>query len=166
MSSCKSITASQFLVGELKFHPIELSYRMSLYAALQMFAMSFWFGELGQIHENQALSDSRLVGVLLINGLMAFLLNFSNFMFTRLTSPLTVNVSGSLKNVLTIIISILIFHTPVSLINGIGIITTVIATTFYNYVDYRSRYPSKSSSPTGTQDSSPVLPTKLKESIQ
>jgi len=169
MSSFKSITASQFLVGDLKFHPIELSYRMSFYAALQMLVMAYFFGEFTGIQETQAMSDSQLVLVLLVNGVMAFLLNFSNFMFTRLTSPLTVNVSGSLKNVLTIIISILIFHTPVSLINGIGIVTTVFATTFYNYVDYRSRYPHINIDPQNSAISLPaplILPIKIKESIQ
>ena len=80
--------------------------------------------------------DWTVCGILLVNGLMAFLLNFSNFMFTRLTSALTVTVSGSLKNVLTIIISILIFHTPISLLNGSGIVITIFGAISYNYVNY------------------------------
>lgn len=136
LSSCKSVTASKFLVGSLKFHPIELAYRMSFYAVIQMLFFGIIFGEIGTIIENYKTYDLKLLFILLTNGIMAFLLNFSNFMFTRLTSPLTVTVSGSLKNVLTIIISIIIFHTPVSAINATGILVTIIGATMYNYASY------------------------------
>lgn len=49
LSSCKSVTASKFLVGNLKFHPIELAYRMAFYAVIQMFFFGILFGEIGSI---------------------------------------------------------------------------------------------------------------------
>ena len=49
LASFKSIMASQFLVGDLKFHPIELSYRMSLYAMIQMLIISVMMGEATEI---------------------------------------------------------------------------------------------------------------------
>ena len=144
LSSLKSITTSVFLVGDLKFHPMELILRMATFAIPQMALLAFLYGEtheifgLGPDHEGFDFYPALLVA-LAVNGTMAFSLNFSNFMFTRSTSALTVTVAGSVKNVLTIVLSVLVFSTPITLLNSIGTVVTIAGASAYNAVNYRSK---------------------------
>ncbi len=51
---------------------------------------------------------------------VAFLLNLSNFFANKYTGPLTITVGGNLKQVVTIVLSIIIFRNPVSLLSAAG----------------------------------------------
>eukprot|EP01095_Lingulamoeba_sp_RSL-Kostka_P010976 TRINITY_DN404_c0_g1_i1.p1 TRINITY_DN404_c0_g1~~TRINITY_DN404_c0_g1_i1.p1 ORF type:complete len:350 (-),score=71.11 TRINITY_DN404_c0_g1_i1:187-1236(-) len=139
LSSLKSITTSIFLVGDLKFHPLELACRMAFYAIPQMFILSIFLGEYSKITSDfwEDYYNKELIIILCVNGTMAFLLNFSNFMFNRSTSALTVTVAGSVKNVLTILLSIVIFVTPISFINAIGTVVAITGAASYSGVEYK-----------------------------
>jgi len=139
LSAAKSITSSIYLVGDLKFHPIELAFRMSAFAAAQMAVLAYCFGEFEELAGNweHYWNHPNLTSMLCVNGLMAFLLNYSNFMFTRSTSALTVTVAGSVKNVLTILLSIFIFVTPVSPLNALGTFITIVGASMYSAIDHK-----------------------------
>eukprot|EP01121_Diplochlamys_sp_Union-15-3_P021525 TRINITY_DN8750_c0_g1_i1.p1 TRINITY_DN8750_c0_g1~~TRINITY_DN8750_c0_g1_i1.p1 ORF type:complete len:124 (-),score=12.64 TRINITY_DN8750_c0_g1_i1:68-439(-) len=71
---------------------------------------------------------------LLMNGFFAFFLNFSNFMTTKLTSALTVTIGGNVKHVATIVLSVLIFKNPISLINAFGTVVTSFGAAAYSFL--------------------------------
>lgn len=86
-----------------------------------------WFSDSGSVS---------FVWVLGLNAFAAFFLNVCNFFFTKLTSALTVTIVGNVKHVATIILSIVIFRNPVSLLNALGILITVAGAAAYSFVDY------------------------------
>ena len=46
LSSLKSVTSSKFLVG---YHPLDLAFRMSFYAVIQMLLLAYVLGEIADI---------------------------------------------------------------------------------------------------------------------
>lgn len=62
---------------------------------------------------------------LVLNCLIAYLVNLSNFLVTKCTSPLTLQVLGNAKGAVAVIISILIFRNPVSIAGMIGYTITI-----------------------------------------
>lgn len=164
LSSFKSITTSLFLVGSLKFHPHELAFRMALLASFQMGILAFLVGETEQMMVADEWRDPSVIFALSINGFMAFLLNYSNFMFTKSTSPLTVTVAGSIKNVLTILISIFIFTTPVSFTNSMGTLIAIFGATLYSLVDFKN--PAQNNHSSHSPPSDPTLSSVASEMME
>jgi uncharacterized membrane protein len=78
--------------------------------------------------------------MILLNGVMAFYLNYCNFMTNKKTSALTITVAGNVKHVLTILISVMIFQNPISYLNIIGTIVTIFGAIIYSYVDYTKHH--------------------------
>ncbi|XP_077253151.1 UDP-URONIC ACID TRANSPORTER 1-like [Tasmannia lanceolata] len=69
--------------------------------------------------------------LLLVNSAMAYSVNLSNFLVTKHTSPLTLQVLGNAKGAVAVVISIFIFRNPVSLIGMVGYSMTVIGVVIY-----------------------------------
>jgi len=157
LSSTKSVMAQKFLVGKLKFHPFELLQRMSLLAALQM-ALLAYFIEYDYIRDwwriksefaadvgDNSAQTSFLVR-LALNGVLAFFLNYTNFMTTKKTSALTVTVAGNVKHMCTILFSVLMFRNPISIMNACGTIVTLIGAVLYSSLEYQAKQARASSS--------------------
>lgn len=139
LSSLKSVMTAKFLVGSLKLHEFDLLQRMSTYAIPQLTLASLLFETEGirlWWRENGTL---QFLFILTFNGFMAFLLNWCNFMTTKKTSALTVTVAGNVKHIVTIALSIMVFSTPLSFMNGLGIIITVIGAAIYSYLEYEGK---------------------------
>eukprot|EP01094_Clydonella_sp_ATCC50884_P001319 TRINITY_DN1099_c0_g1_i1.p1 TRINITY_DN1099_c0_g1~~TRINITY_DN1099_c0_g1_i1.p1 ORF type:complete len:333 (+),score=130.28 TRINITY_DN1099_c0_g1_i1:179-1177(+) len=140
LSSSKSLTAGVFLQNQ-QLSPLMLAQYMSTLAVPQMLLLSFAFGELSDMWERWDLIwSTTTVTVLVVNGTLAFFLNFSNFMFTKHTSPLTVTITGNIKQVLTIMLSFFIFETPVTLVNIAGTVIAVAGAMWYSYVQYNVKH--------------------------
>merc|ERR1712232_614107 len=82
---------------------------------------------------------SQLSIILLINGTMAFFLNYSNFQFTRHTSALTVTVAGNVKHVLTILLSVALFRNPISAVNAVGSAIAIAGAAWYSFSNYKEK---------------------------
>lgn len=137
LSSLKSVLSSKFLVGNLKFHPFDLLYRMSTYAVVQLFLGVIIFEREDIMEWWSTYGDWRFTVLLSFNGLMAFLLNWCNFMTTKMTSALTVTVAGNVKHITTIAFSIVIFNNPISLMNAAGTFITVIGAGYYSWLELK-----------------------------
>jgi len=139
LSSCKSITSS-IMLGKLSIHPLDLSFKMSIHSLWQLLLIMFLGSEAKGLYAwysknlTEHVDMNIVLYALLVNGVTAFLLNFSNFMFTKHTSALTVTIAGNVKNTLTIVISIFIFSTPLTLLNAIGSVIAISGAIIYSFL--------------------------------
>ena len=75
---------------------------------------------------------------LFLNCTLAFVVNLSNFMVTKCTSPLTLQVLGNAKSVLAVFISVMLFRNPISGIGMMGYCISVAGVYFYSDAKNRS----------------------------
>ncbi|XP_021724182.1 UDP-URONIC ACID TRANSPORTER 1-like [Chenopodium quinoa] len=69
--------------------------------------------------------------ILILNSTMAYAANLSNFLVTKYTSALTLQVLGNAKGAVAVVISILIFQNPVTVIGIGGYTMTVLGVIAY-----------------------------------
>ena len=62
---------------------------------------------------------------------MAYFVNLLNFLVTRYTSALTLQVLGNGKGVVAVFVSIMLFRNPVTLVGLAGYLTTVAGMMLY-----------------------------------
>eukprot|EP00238_Polyblepharides_amylifera_P007139 CAMPEP_0196581174 /NCGR_PEP_ID=MMETSP1081-20130531/32764_1 /TAXON_ID=36882 /ORGANISM="Pyramimonas amylifera, Strain CCMP720" /LENGTH=209 /DNA_ID=CAMNT_0041901295 /DNA_START=592 /DNA_END=1221 /DNA_ORIENTATION=- len=70
--------------------------------------------------------------LLVLNSLMAYFVNLTNFLVTKNTSALTLQVLGNAKGVVATIVSILLFRNPVSTAGMVGYTITVFGVILYS----------------------------------
>lgn len=88
-------------------------------------------------HERQ--DPGPAVAAILFSGLIAFCLNFSLFYTIQATSALTFNVAGNFKVALTLMVSWLLFNTPVQEISALGCALTFFGVGAYGWALYRAQ---------------------------
>lgn len=136
LASVKTIVTNRVQVGRLKLNPLDLLFRMSPLALIQCVAYAYVTGELDQVvefsSENMTYS---LATSLLFNGLIAFALNIVSFTANKKTSALTMTVAGNVKQVLSIILSVIIFDYVINSTNAFGIILTLFGGAWYGHVE-------------------------------
>lgn len=69
---------------------------------------------------------------LLINALMAYATNLLNFLVTKYTSALTLQVIGNAKGVIAAVVSVMVFHNPVTYKGIVGYAITVSGVFLYS----------------------------------
>ncbi|PQQ12550.1 putative sugar phosphate/phosphate translocator [Prunus yedoensis var. nudiflora] len=77
--------------------------------------------------------------LLLVNSVMAYSANLSNFLVTKHTSALTLQVLGNAKGAVAVVISILLFKNPVTVIGIGGYMITVAGVVAYGEAKRRFR---------------------------
>ncbi|KAL4204228.1 hypothetical protein AMTRI_Chr01g108710 [Amborella trichopoda] len=75
--------------------------------------------------------DRFMFFLLLVNSAMAYSVNLSNFLVTKHTSPLTLQVLGNAKGAVAVVISILLFQNPISFMGMAGYTLTVVGVILY-----------------------------------
>lgn len=88
--------------------------------------------ELGRKHKYMWL-------LLLLNSTMAYSANLTNFLVTKHTSPLTLQVLGNAKGAVAVVISIFIFRNPVTFVGIAGYSMTVLGVVAYGEAKRRFR---------------------------
>ncbi|CAL9163647.1 unnamed protein product [Musa hybrid cultivar] len=79
-----------------------------------------------------AKEDFKVIWYLLFNSALAYFVNLTNFLVTKHTSALTLQVLGNAKGAVAVVISILIFRNPVSFTGMAGYTLTVVGVILYN----------------------------------
>ncbi|RCH90787.1 UAA transporter, partial [Rhizopus stolonifer] len=134
LASIKTIVTNRIQVGRLKLNPLDLLFRMSPLAFIQCIMYAYATGELERVElfSRQEMT-SNLVFSLLLNGLIAFALNVVSFTANKKTSALTMTVAGNVKQVLSIILSVIIFDYTINMTNTFGIVLTLLGGAWYGY---------------------------------
>lgn len=86
-----------------------------------------------------AREDVKIVWYLLFNSSLAYFVNLTNFLVTKHTSALTLQVLGNAKGAVAVVISILIFRNPVSVTGMLGYSLTVIGVILYSESKKRNK---------------------------
>ncbi|KAG4387488.1 hypothetical protein AAZX31_11G229900 [Glycine max] len=86
-----------------------------------------------------ARDDSKIIWYLLFNSSLAYFVNLTNFLVTKHTSALTLQVLGNAKGAVAVVVSILIFRNPVSVTGMMGYSLTVFGVILYSEAKKRSK---------------------------
>ncbi|KAK6935771.1 Sugar phosphate transporter domain [Dillenia turbinata] len=86
-----------------------------------------------------AREDWKILFYLIVNSTLAYFVNLTNFLVTKHTSALTLQVLGNAKGAVAVVISILIFRNPVSVTGMFGYTMTVCGVILYSEAKKRSK---------------------------
>ncbi|KAL9231410.1 hypothetical protein vseg_006642 [Gypsophila vaccaria] len=86
-----------------------------------------------------AKEDVKIVWYLIFNSALAYFVNLTNFLVTKHTSALTLQVLGNAKGAVAVVVSILIFKNPVSITGMLGYTLTVFGVILYSEAKKRSK---------------------------
>ncbi|GMP69314.1 hypothetical protein ACSBR1_027083 [Camellia fascicularis] len=86
-----------------------------------------------------ARDDIWIIWYLLFNSALAYFVNLTNFLVTKHTSALTLQVLGNAKGAVAVVVSILIFRNPVSVTGMLGYSLTVFGVILYSQAKKRSK---------------------------
>ncbi|KAK9755693.1 hypothetical protein RND81_01G043500 [Saponaria officinalis] len=86
-----------------------------------------------------AREDSKILWYLLFNSSLAYFVNLTNFLVTKHTSALTLQVLGNAKGAVAVVVSILIFRNPVSVTGMLGYCLTIIGVILYSEAKKRNK---------------------------
>lgn len=165
LAAVKTVVTNRIMTGPLSLSPLEILFRMSPLAFIQALTYSYLSGELssfsdcftstsslalaslpdintttpGSYFTTLHLPSSQLTLALLGNGLLAFVLNISSFSTNKTTGALTMTVCGNVKQCLTILLGIMVFGVEVSMLNGVGMVVTLVGAAWYSFVELGSR---------------------------
>ncbi|XP_011032188.1 PREDICTED: probable sugar phosphate/phosphate translocator At5g05820 [Populus euphratica] len=116
-----------------------LMYMAPVAVAVLVPAAYFMEGDVVGITISLARDDKKFIFYLIFNSSLAYLVNLTNFLVTKHTSALTLQVLGNAKGAVAVVISILIFRNPVSVTGIFGYSITVAGVVLYNEAKKRSR---------------------------
>ncbi|KAG6826209.1 hypothetical protein H0H92_000704 [Tricholoma furcatifolium] len=137
--------------------PLHLLYLLSPLAFLESTLLAQFTGELGRVREFMFPQSRLLTSVFarsmpvspgisstqlfffLINGVMAFGLNVVSFSANRKVGALSMTVAANVKQVLTILCAVAMFDLPITPMNGIGIILTLIGGVLYTSIELKEK---------------------------
>lgn len=86
-----------------------------------------------------ARNDIKVIWYLLFNSTLAYFVNLTNFLVTKHTSALTLQVLGNAKGAMAVVVSILIFRNPISVIGMLGYGLTVFGVILYSEAKKRNK---------------------------
>jgi len=112
-----------------------LSYNTVL-SLLLMVPFIWLSGEWEGLKENEMLWDLRTWVAIFFTGIFGFLINIAVFMQIKYTSPLTNNISGTLKSCIQTLFAMMIYKNPISFMNAVGIILVIVGSFVYSNVRY------------------------------
>uniref|UniRef100_A0A7N0TT26 Sugar phosphate transporter domain-containing protein n=1 Tax=Kalanchoe fedtschenkoi TaxID=63787 RepID=A0A7N0TT26_KALFE len=86
-----------------------------------------------------ARNDVKILWYLIFNSTVAYFVNLTNFLVTKHTSALTLQVLGNAKGAVCVVVSISIFRNPVSVMGMLGYTLTVFGVVLYSEAKKRAK---------------------------
>jgi len=136
-AAVKAVVSSMILGGEYKLHPLDFLYRMSSFASFESFIWALFSGEVETLVAKWDDYSPGLLGVVGLTGAIAFFLNLASFYVNKITSALTLTIVANVKQVVVIVLAVIVFHTPVTLINGAGVVVVILGSIWYSVIGYQ-----------------------------
>ncbi|KAK4260495.1 hypothetical protein QN277_003597 [Acacia crassicarpa] len=137
----KSVVQGILLTSESeKLHSMNLLLYMAPMAALILLPFTLYIeGNVAAITVEKARGDPFIIFLLIGNATVAYLVNLTNFMVTKHTSALTLQVLGNAKASVAAVVSILIFKNPVTVLGMMGFAITIMGVVLYSEAKERSK---------------------------
>eukprot|EP00249_Psilotum_nudum_P006740 c20017_g1_i2 orf=935-1978(+) len=130
----KSVVQGILLTSEAeKLHSMNLLMYMAPIAALLLLPFTLaWEGNIFAVTVTKARETPLILPLLFGNMTMAYLVNLTNFLVTKHTSALTLQVLGNAKAAVAAVISVLIFRNPVTVMGMTGFAITILGVILYS----------------------------------
>ena len=128
----------------MQLPPLEFLLRMSPLAAIQCLIYAYITGEIRDLtNEYKSFGSGTLpyetLTPLVINSVLAFAQNVSSFQTNKIVGAVTITVCANLKQCVTILLGIAIFHVRIGFWNGIGMVVTLGSVYWYHWVETRDK---------------------------
>ncbi|KAL8732635.1 MAG: hypothetical protein Q9166_002610 [cf. Caloplaca sp. 2 TL-2023] len=133
LAAVKTVTTNRLQTSGLHLGALELLYRMSPIACMQSLAVAYICGEFNRFDASTLGRSSVLI--LLVNGAIAFGLNVASFEANKRSGALTMTIAANVKQVLTIVLSVVLWNIPVGVMNACGIVLTIVGGAWYGRVE-------------------------------
>ncbi|PKA58016.1 putative sugar phosphate/phosphate translocator [Apostasia shenzhenica] len=153
----KSVVQGILLSSEAeKLNSMNLLMYMAPMAAAMLLPLTLWLeGDVAATTALKAADDPRLLLFLFANATVAYLVNLTNFLVTKHTSALTLQVLGNAKAAVAAVVSVLIFRNPVTVMGMTGFGITILGVVLYSEAKRAKSSSSSSSSSSPPNSSSP-----------
>jgi drug/metabolite transporter (DMT)-like permease len=136
---CAALKAllTNYMLSEQGQHPIVLLSNLAPISALVMLVFATLAGEVGSALQQTTPLPMSTVLSLLFSSLIAFFLNWTNFLATKATSALTVSITGIMKQVTVVLLSPMFFaNSQLNPRNAVGAVLSFGGLFLYTYVKY------------------------------
>lgn len=137
----KSVVQGIILSSESeKLNSMNLLMYMAPMAAAILLPFSLYIeGNVAGITIEKARTDRFIIFLLIGNATVAYLVNLTNFLVTKHTSALTLQVLGNAKAAVAAVVSVLIFRNPVTVMGMTGFAITVLGVVLYSEAKKRTK---------------------------
>ena len=137
----KSVVQGILLTSEAeKLHSMNLLLYMAPMAALILLPFTLYIeGNVAAVTAEKARGDPYIAFLLIGNATVAYLVNLTNFLVTKHTSALTLQVLGNAKAAVAAVVSVLIFRNPVTVMGMTGFAVTIMGVVLYSEAKKRSK---------------------------
>ncbi|KAK8676449.1 hypothetical protein V6N13_142023 [Hibiscus sabdariffa] len=137
----KSVVQGILLTNESeKLHSMNLLLYMAPMAAMILLPFSLYIeGNVAGLTLEKARIDSFIIFLLIGNATVAYLVNLTNFLVTKHTSALTLQVLGNAKAALAAFVSVMVFRNPVTVMGISGFAVTIMGVVLYSEAKKRSK---------------------------
>ncbi|KAF4369552.1 hypothetical protein CsatB_003949 [Cannabis sativa] len=123
-----------------KLHSMNLLLYMAPMAAMILLPFTLYIeGNVASVAIEKAKGDPFMVFLLIGNATVAYLVNLTNFLVTKHTSALTLQVLGNAKAAVAACVSVLIFRNPVTVMGIVGFAVTTLGVVLYSEAKKRSK---------------------------
>eukprot|EP00884_Botryococcus_braunii_P017261 jgi/Botrbrau1/4218/Bobra.0044s0018.2 len=104
---------------------------------VSLFAERLWNALPESPYFNSGTALLTTAGLILMGGLLAFLMVWTEFTVIAYTSALTFMVAGTFKEIVTVMAAVIFLGEDFSFINGIGLVVLVAGVALFNYTKYQ-----------------------------
>ncbi|MCJ1305815.1 UAA transporter [Hypocenomyce scalaris] len=135
LAAVKTVVTNRLQTAGLHLNAIELLHRMAPLAMLQTFVAAWVHGEVAACRRNVLLKgniDGTLCTMLVANGAIAFGLNLISFSANKKVGALTMTVAANVKQILTTVLSFMVWKMEIGWLNVVGIVMTLLGGAWYS----------------------------------